>query len=82
MVSGGGDQRRESKGGWWVGGPILHGEGSPQETFSPAPPPALGSETVASLAGPAALSLKKKGGGVVGHRTSSSSMRASRPQIL
>ena len=54
MISGGGDQKRESKGGWWAGRPILCGEGSPQETFSPAPPPALGSETVASLAGPAA----------------------------
>lgn len=49
-----------------LGGSILHGEGSPQETFSPAPPPALGSETVASLAGSAALSLIKRGGWVTG----------------
>lgn len=48
------------------GGSILHGEGSPQETFSPAPPPALGSGTVASLAGSAALSLIKRGGWVTG----------------
>ena len=59
VISGGGDQKRESKGGWWAGRPILCGEGSPQETFSPAPPPALGSETVASLAGPAAAVAAK-----------------------
>ena len=58
VISGGGDQKRESKGGWWAGRPILCGEGSPQQTFSPAPPPALGSETVASLAGLAAAAAK------------------------
>lgn len=63
MVSGGGDQRRESKGGW--GSPILHGE-VPAGGLQSSSTSALGSGTVASLAGSAALSLIKRGDEVTG----------------
>ena len=33
FVISGGDQRRESKDGWWAGGPVLRGEGVPVGDF-------------------------------------------------